>query len=187
MPKIIATNNMRNTTNSPPKLFFNERSKDQKLSESVGFDQNIVIPLPVPANSVRSGKTEKSKSPTIPMNMVRANSNEGINLQQKVKMPMGMGLAGQVNLNVNVAVNLSDLSKKVDAAYGRVRAISQTAENAVKQLTLKAVATQPCFQKIPSSPPPRTTLPQPAPSPKQYTVVQQQQQPQIKAPTSQKK
>lgn len=52
---MMAKTNMRSTTNSPPKLFFNERSKDAKLSESVGFDQNIIIPLP--AHSVRSGKT----------------------------------------------------------------------------------------------------------------------------------
>jgi hypothetical protein len=88
----------------------------------------------------------------------------------KVEMPMSVSLGSHVNLNVNVAVNLSDLSKKVDAAYGRVRAISQTADNTIKPLTLKQVATQPCFQKMPSSSPPgqRTSPPQ---SPKQSQQI----------------
>jgi hypothetical protein len=41
------------------------------------------------------------------------------------------------NLNLNVAVNLGDLSKKVDAAYGRVRAVSQNNETVLKSTGLQ--------------------------------------------------
>jgi hypothetical protein len=43
-----------------------------------------------------------------------------------------MRMSPNLNVNVNVAVNLNDLSKKVDAAYGRVRAVSQSNESGLK-------------------------------------------------------
>lgn len=70
MPKMVTGGGLRNTTLAPTKNY-QEKTKD-KLSESVGFKQELMIPLNQAGTaSVRSQVTEK-KPPTIQYSSAKA-------------------------------------------------------------------------------------------------------------------
>ena len=180
---------MRSTTHAQPKLF---SDKKDKLSESMGFKEEIKLPMPEIIGSIRSESTE-NKSMPIPMQKSSMQKNPlkradtmgvlpskpqksltSIKEKPRVKQspeqspqnsqneraerrqpqqqiqPMHFQIKqpsspqynqptqhSNFNVNVNVAVNLGDLSKKVDEAYGRVRAISQSNEIVLKSVGMR--------------------------------------------------